>query len=71
MMDRMEQSMTRTTYEFMQYMCLFFEYVFSTLLFVFESEKIRFQIQNQIQKTLFLILKNLNHGRQITSNRHG
>jgi hypothetical protein len=48
-------------------MCLFFECVFSALLFVYESEKIRFQIQ----KHIFLILENLNHGGQITSNRHG
>jgi hypothetical protein len=45
-------------------MCLFFECVFSALLFVFEYEKIRFRIQNQIQKNIFLILENLNHGGQ-------
>jgi hypothetical protein len=38
-------------------MCFFSVCVFFALLFIFESEKIRFQIQNQISKNFFLILK--------------
>ena len=41
------------------------------LLYMFESEKIRFQIQIQIQKKHFFILENVNGGGQITKNRHG
>jgi hypothetical protein len=52
-------------------MCLFSGCVFSALLFAFESEKIQFPIQNQIAKNLFLFMKNLNRGGQVTSNRHG
>jgi hypothetical protein len=51
-------------------MCLFFVRVFSAL-YMFESEKIRFQIQIQIKKTFFFILENINGGERITKNRHG